>query len=103
MTTRKQICEAVGNLITSDRNNTHGDPHVQFTLAQKLKDLMRSSHRWSELTYSEREAIETICTKLSRIGTGSSFLDHYMDIIGYSAIAGEDVTPGANLPKVKRK
>lgn len=83
---RAEICAHVGKLISDDRNKTHGDPHVQFEVAQTIKGALGNL---SHLTLVEVESIDMICTKLSRLAKGAAALDHWIDIIGYAAIAAE--------------
>lgn len=85
---RDQILHKVAELITKDRNDTHGDPLTQLAHAAVIKDTL--GHRDNEeLTDTEIEAIDHICTKLSRIVNGTPIDDHWYDIIGYAAIAAE--------------
>jgi len=90
---RKQLGEHVAKLISNDRNETHGDPHIQFDCAQKLKVVMRNGYiaagRRSKLNPTSTESIEMICTKLSRLVSGSNLQDAWLDIAGYALIAAE--------------
>lgn len=88
---RQQIAVAIGKLISNDRNRTHGDPHLQFWMAQTIKGALREGPRWAVLSPQERETLEMLATKLSRIVCGSSHSDHYKDIAGYAVIAAEGV------------
>lgn len=91
--TRKQLADKVGDLISNDRNETHGDPHIQFKTAIILKRHFHAA--WQEaqpervLHTSMVEAVEMICTKLSRIACGKPIQDHFLDICGYALIAAE--------------
>ena len=90
---RKALGEHVASLISSTRNETHGDPHVQFACAQDLKDTVR---RFREVTglrsvlgAVQLESIDSILTKLSRLTCGSNLQDAWLDIAGYALIAAE--------------
>lgn len=85
---RGQLGEHVAWLISHDRNESHGDPHEQFGTAQELKDLLQEG-KTSNLNSTQREALEMICTKLSRIVHGGQRRDHWLDIAGYALIAAE--------------
>lgn len=90
---RKQLAEHVGKLISKDRNDTHGDPHVQFECAGALKGVVtlydeRTDFR-SQLDPTAVEAREMILTKLSRLTCGSNNQDAWLDIAGYALIAAE--------------
>ena len=86
----------VAKLTTEDRNQTHGDPIAQFETAQQLKDELARGPHWMDLNAVERESVEMICTKLSRLVHGdpstveiTGWSDHFLDVIGYAAIAVE--------------
>lgn len=90
---RKALGEHVAGLISHDRNETHGDPHVQFECAQTLKEVLdkyntKVEYR-SPLGSTEFESLDLICTKLSRLVCGSNLQDHWLDIAGYALIAAE--------------
>lgn len=90
---RKELGEHVAKLISADRNETHGDPHLQFLCAQTLKNTVRmykqEAGRPTLRGTTEIEAIEMICTKLSRLVCGSNLQDAWLDIAGYALIAAE--------------
>lgn len=87
---RHEALLAVAKLTTEDRNQTHGDPIAQFETAQQLKNELARGPHWMDLNAVEREALEMICTKLSRLVHGDpAHGDHMLDIIGYAAIAVE--------------
>lgn len=88
---RREILENVARLISEDRNATHGEPILQFWMAQTIKGVLREGPRWTSLLDVEKEALEMLSTKLSRIVCGSSNPDHYNDIAGYVGIASEGV------------
>lgn len=99
---RKEILENVARLISEDRNVTHGNPHEQFALAQRLKICVgENTTRWWGLTSVEREAIEMILTKISRRIYGSMNTDHFADIAGYAGIAAEVAEQSVNIPVVR--
>ena len=90
---RKALGEHVASLISSTRNETHGDPHVQFACAQALKDVVnaywdKAGHRALHGS-TERESMHLILTKLSRLTCGSNLQDAWLDIAGYALIAAE--------------
>lgn len=85
---RGEALRHVADLITKDRQATHGEAVDQLTHATLLKEAV--GHRVNPaLTKAEIEAIDMICVKLSRLSMGSPILDHYLDIMGYAAIAVE--------------
>ena len=69
------------------RNRTHGDFVEQAQVSQNLKNVLVLGEKWSDLTDPEREALEMICVKLSRIVSGDPHEpDHWLDISGYSEL-----------------
>lgn len=85
---RDEALLAVAKLTTEDRSQTHGDPIEQFQTAQALKDILFSEPH--DMNPVERECAQMICTKLSRAARGKAgHTDHWLDIIGYAAIAVE--------------
>lgn len=71
------------------RRKEHGDFSAQAALCQSLKDAFRSSiqTRWDFIRPEQREAIEMIFCKISRIAFGNCFnSDHWHDIAGYASL-----------------
>lgn len=75
--------------LVRERKKTHGDWAVQSSLARTLKEAMRDSANWKNLSPSQAEALDMIQTKVSRILSGDpSESDHWNDIAGYAVLAG---------------
>ena len=75
-----------------DRTKTHGKFYDNALISQGIKLVMRSHFGWNKLNSEQREALEYIAGKISRIICGDpSFRDHWDDIIGYAGrIVGEN-------------
>ncbi len=74
--------------LLSERGSTHGDFAENAEVSQALKNIVRNSSQWLEMTPQQQEAVEVVLAKISRIVTGNPyFLDHYRDIIGYTQLA----------------
>lgn len=73
------------------RQHTHGSFSVNSQLSQTLKQTVAQSTNYPLLTDYEKEAIEMICHKISRILSGNPhFMDSWRDIAGYaSLVVGE--------------
>src|SRR6266566_3732037 len=69
--------------LLSDREQTHGDFQSNAFLAQRFRYLFRSHGGWDRLSDIEREALDNIATKLSRIMSGGN-ADSWRDIAGYA-------------------
>jgi hypothetical protein len=81
--------------LLQEREQTHGDYAEVSDLSQELKRLFRSRGGWSALNVSQKEAIEMICVKLSRIMSGQpNFKDHWDDIAGYAKLGSEACRAG---------
>ena len=89
--TKEEILRQAKELITGDRNDTHGDAyrnHAEIAefwnifLDKKLKPM-------ASLT-AEDVALMMVLMKISRNSQGKkSNLDNFIDMCGYAAIAGE--------------
>lgn len=74
--------------ITAERNATHGDWYAQSACSQQLKNGMQCTKNWPGLSASQRDALEMIAVKISRILTGNpDEPDHWLDIEGYASLA----------------
>jgi nucleoid-associated protein YejK len=73
--------------VLEQRGDAYGDYSEQAHLAQVLKDCIRNSPTYPDMLAIERESLEMICTKLSRILTGSPHHeDSWVDITGYAQL-----------------
>jgi Domain of unknown function (DUF6378) len=76
------------NDLLRTRESTHGKWDQQAHLAQMLKATMREGRNWESLNSGQREALEQIAMKISRILLGNpGDEDHWMDIAGYATLA----------------
>lgn len=67
-----------------ERESTHGSYPVQSEFSQDLKDHLRHHRSWPDLAPDQRESLELVCMKMSRIMHGNANeLDHWRDIAGY--------------------
>ena len=70
------------------RQTTHGDFADNAHNGQVLRTFFRSRPSWNDMPAVQREALDMIACKLSRILSGqSTFDDHWKDIAGYAALA----------------
>ena len=71
--------------LTEERGRTHGDWLKQAEMASGLKQRLRAGENWNRLSASQREALDMICVKMSRIVSGNpDDPDHWDDIEGYA-------------------
>lgn len=69
------------------RQKTHGNFADHSAVAQSLKDCMKQSKNWDELSADKKEALEMIQHKVARILSGNpEAKDHWHDISGYATL-----------------
>ena len=74
--------------VTTERGVQYGDWADQATIAQDLKDYMRQLDGWERLEPFQRESLDMIMHKVSRILNGNPHhQDSWVDIAGYAHIA----------------
>lgn len=97
---RDQAIDYAKSITMGDRssyNPEDRDAAYQLAHAQKLKE-MAGYRNNPHLNLTEREALDSIFTKLSRICLGKPKEDNWIDLINYPAIAVEsrNVEPAAD-------
>lgn len=76
--------------LINQRRETHGDWKEQATLSHDLKSMVHRSRQWNVMEKHQREALDMIMTKVSRICTGNpNEVDHWNDIAGYATLGKE--------------
>lgn len=74
--------------LLQERQTTHGEFSDNARLGQALRDFWRGSDHWTMMPDVQKEALDMIACKLSRILSGqSTFADHWADIAGYAELA----------------
>jgi hypothetical protein len=79
-----EIARHAADLVSGDRNASHGEAHVNFENIRAL---------WS--AYLDREltavdvALMMVLLKVARTKAGRHNPDDYVDAVGYAALAGE--------------
>ena len=75
-----------------ERGNRYGAFKDGADIMQELKSVMRSTPNWSNLTPSQREALEMIQHKVGRILNGDpNYTDSWHDIKGYAHLIEEEL------------
>ncbi len=83
----RDVKTTLADLLT-DRHSTHGSFEDNAKISQGLKEWMRNSPGWRNITDVEREAMDMIALKFSRILSGKSLeKQHWEDIVGYGQLA----------------
>jgi Domain of unknown function (DUF6378) len=76
--------------VLAQRGSQYGAFETQAMLAQFLKDNVRQhlgGYNWNDMSCMQREAIDMILHKVSRIVNGDpNYKDSWTDIIGYAKL-----------------
>ena len=73
--------------ILAERGVRYGSFASQAAFSQYLKDTLRKHKNYDELMYSQKEALEMIMHKISRILNGDpNYDDSWRDIAGYAEL-----------------
>ena len=88
-----------GQEVIEARENSHGDYLHQATFAQDLKKSFRDrTEAWKKLSPEQRESLDMIAVKISRIMNGNpNVVDHWTDIAGYATLISNLLTKGTSL------
>lgn len=73
--------------LLNERQTTHGSFEQNSRIGQALRDFFRAEPGWQRATWREREALDYIAGKLSRILSGKPDAQHWEDIAGYATLA----------------
>lgn len=77
--------------ILEERGRSYGPFEDNADVSQRLKRVIQQRHT-AMLTDVQKEAIELICLKISRIVTGDSkYKDNWADIAGYAQLVVNDI------------
>ena len=72
----------------AQRGQVHGDYSENARITQELKDVIRESQGYHYLAPDQKQTLEVICDKMSRILSGNpNFDDHWHDIQGYAKLS----------------
>lgn len=74
--------------LLSERKRTHGNFEDNARVSQSIKRIMREQPGWLSLTDVEREVMDMIALKFSRMLSGRSLeKQHWEDVVGYAKLA----------------
>lgn len=78
-------------LILQEREKTNGKFKDQGAFAHGLKAYIQIQPTWQWMSPAQREALDLIATKISRLCHGDpQYKDHWKDIAGYAELGAED-------------
>lgn len=87
---RSEILDTAKEIVTKDRQATHGNAEDNFEIIRKLW----GAYLGIELT-RENVAVMQILLKAARTKSNSQHVDNWVDIAGYAACGGEIATNAA--------
>jgi hypothetical protein len=77
----------------ADRGSKYGNFRIHAQITQDLKLVMRSTPKWHDLTYAQRESLEMVAHKVGRILNGDpNYKDSWVDIEGYVHLVSQELT-----------
>lgn len=81
------------NETLDQRQGSYGSFDVQCKVAQGIKRSMQGSTNWDNLEDYQKEALEMIATKVSRILNGDHlYIESWRDISGYATLVVQTLT-----------
>jgi hypothetical protein len=70
--------------ILDKRGSVYGDFRRNGDVSQALKDVMHGTENWKYMSNAQREALDMVALKISRILTGDPrYIDNWVDGAGY--------------------
>ncbi len=73
--------------VLEERGSRYGNFLEQATIVQEIKAVLHKQKNWSKLADDQKECLEMLATKISRILNGDpDFVDNYIDICGYAQL-----------------
>lgn len=77
--------------LLQERGTTHGSFLDNAVIAQETKHIWHNSPNWEKMNAIQREALDLIAIKISRVLSGdANHLDHWSDVAGYATLATKD-------------
>lgn len=84
---RPTFTKRTSRSLINERQHTHGDFRSNARISQMLKAVFRSVEHWQHLDDTEKEAMDMIALKMSRVLCGKSLeRQHWEDIGGYAEL-----------------
>ena len=78
--------------VLDERGKRYGDFADNAFVVQQIKDALRAGVEWNNMNWAQREALEMIAVKMSRIVSGDpNYKDSWTDIIGFATLIEKDM------------
>lgn len=76
--------------VLSERGDEYGKFIDNSSIAQDLKRIVHNQFGWEAADSDQQEAMDMICSKLSRLLNGNvNHVDSWVDIAGYATLVAE--------------
>lgn len=86
--------------ILTQRGKTHGNYKLVATTSNLLKESIRATPCYNNLSMEVKESLDMILHKISRVVNGNAYFnDHWQDIIGYSQLILDSIQSMENKKK----
>lgn len=73
--------------VLAERGSRYGSFSGHAAITQGIKAWMKDTPKWSDLSDSQKEALEMVAHKIGRILNGDpNYLDSWVDIVGYTQL-----------------
>lgn len=80
------------NATLNERELRYGKFADNATLAQSLRNMMRTVNGWYNMPDTQREALDSIMGKIARqINGAKDYPDNFHDIAGYATLAEQEI------------
>jgi len=88
--------------ILQERAKTHGSFSANAKLSQNLKQFIRSQKGYKDMNDVQKESLDMIALKLSRILSGNHRVtEHWDDIAGYCTLVSNFIAIPGDVPENK--
>lgn len=93
---------SVINTTLKERGEKYGRFEQNALKSQVLKETLRKFEGFDKLNDVQKEALDLICTKISRMLSGDpDYYDNWRDIAGFATLAENDINERAVAKEVR--
>ena len=75
-----------------ERGKTYGSYKERTKVGRDLRDIVEATDNWAKLEAYQKESLEQVLNKISRIlGGDINYVDNWLDIAGYSQLVVDEL------------
>lgn len=90
--------------ILKQRQQEHGSFYNNAGCSQKIKDILKTEMNYEKMDVDQKEALDAICSKMSRIVVGDhNKEDHWRDIAGYATLVADRLDASTSRYEVSKE